>query len=171
MIELLADIAAEEIGSHETGGNNNGPKVRLYQSATELKPDSWPWCAAFVDWCVMKWLFLPGVTKWLDLQKSTPSTWRPRTAAAFGLLEWSRGHPLTTTLLPEDAVVQKGDIVVFDFSHCGIVESGNGHTITTIEGNTNGKGERDSASGDGVWRKERNFKLVQKYIRIHTRIV
>lgn len=170
MTEELFKIAEQEIGTREIGGNNNGPKIRLYQSATNLKPDSWPWCAAFVAWCIMKWLFLSGVTKWLDLKNSIPSAWRPRTALAFGLMEWAKDRPLTTTLLSEVIEPQKGDIVVFDFPHCGIVEEPDGDYILTVEGNTNGRGERDSEGGDGVWRKRRHRSLVQKYIRIHPRI-
>jgi hypothetical protein len=38
--------------------------------------------------------------------------------------------------------------------------------LATIEGNTNGKGERDSVTGDGVWVKERVPTLAKSYIRI-----
>jgi hypothetical protein len=40
----------------------------------------------------------------------------------------------------------------------------------TLEGNTNGKGERDSTSGDGVWKKIRKKSLVKDLIRIHPSI-
>jgi hypothetical protein len=46
-----------------------------------------------------------------------------------------------------------GDFVVFDFSHIGIVAADQKavtDNIQTIEGNTNGKGERDGLAGDGV---------------------
>jgi hypothetical protein len=57
--------------------------------------------------------------------------------------------------------------VVFDFSHIGIVaEDSERGEITAIEGNTNGKGERDSESGDGVWRKYRARSLVKAFIRL-----
>jgi hypothetical protein len=167
MIEKLADIALSQVGVKEIGGNNRGAKIREYQSATNLPPAAWPWCAAYVDWCVSQWLTDKRNVKWLSLKVSSPSTWRPKTASAFGLLEWARKHPNTTTILPETATVQRGDIVVFDFSHTGIVIGGGKLFIQCVEGNTNGRGERDSESGDGVWLKRRNISLVRNYIRIH----
>ena len=38
--------------------------------------------------------------------------------------------------------------------------------VHTIEGNTNGKGERDSLSGDGVWQKGRAMNLIRGVIRL-----
>jgi hypothetical protein len=62
-----------------------------------------------------------------------------------------------------------GDFVVFDFSHIGIVAADQKvvtDNLQTIEGNTNGKGERDSVAGDGVWQKERAPQLTKSYIRL-----
>jgi hypothetical protein len=59
--------------------------------------------------------------------------------------------------------------VTFDFSHTGIVLEDDGKYIVTVEGNTNGKGDRDSESGDGVWRKIRRKTLAKNFIRIHPR--
>jgi hypothetical protein len=167
MIEKLADIALSQVGVKEVGGNNRGKKIREYQSATNLSPAVWPWCAAFVDWCVAEWIKDKENTKWLDLKVSTPSQWRPRTASAFGLMGWARKHPNTTSILPDTSLPQKGDIVVFDFSHTGIVVAGNKQSIQCVEGNTNGKGDRESESGDGVWLKRRNISLARCFIRIH----
>ena len=60
-----------------------------------------------------------------------------------------------------------GDIVVFDFSHTGIVVGVGARTIDVVEGNTNGRGDRDSETGDGVWLKKRNLSLARAYLRIH----
>jgi hypothetical protein len=38
--------------------------------------------------------------------------------------------------------------------------------ILTVEGNTNGRGERDSGTGDGVWKKKRKPSLTKSYIRL-----
>ena len=43
-LEKLAAIAKSQVGVKEVGGNNNGPEIRKYQAATNLKPASWPWC-------------------------------------------------------------------------------------------------------------------------------
>jgi len=63
-----------------------------------------------------------------------------------------------------------GDFLVFDFSHShmGLVveEQASIKSIMTIEGNTNGKGDRDSDCGDGVWKKQRMPKLTNSHIRL-----
>jgi cell wall-associated NlpC family hydrolase len=61
------------------------------------------------------------------------------------------------------AKAQAGDIVMYTFSHVGIVISDNGKTIQTVEGNTNGEGSRE---GDGVYFKTRNKSLVKRFVRI-----
>ena len=168
MIAKLADIALAEVGIREIGGNNCGAHIREFQKATWLEPAPWAWCAAFVDWCLMKWIEDPNNTKWLNLHTITPEEWRPKTAGAFDLLNWAKSKPKTTQILDENVSPKKGDIIVFDFSHVGIVV-GNGIVdgmVETVEGNTNGKGERDSVSGDGVWHKFRAKSLARNYIRI-----
>ena len=166
MTKYLAQIAANEVGVREVGGNNNGERIRTYQEATDLAPAAWPWCAAFVDWCIREWLMTPEVTAWLNLQSKTPEEWRPKTALAYGFLDWAKSRPKTTITLHDRDMARPGDIVVFDFSHVGIVESESGSQIVTIEGNTNGRGDRDSESGDGVWRKTRSKSIARNFIRI-----
>jgi hypothetical protein len=166
MTSLLVDIAAAQVGVREEGGNNCGAKIREFQKATDLKPGAWPWCAAFVDWCLREWLAKPAALSWLNLQTITPEEWRPKTALAYGFAAWAKSRPKTTILLPEDVRAQAGDIVVFDFSHVGIVEYDTGAQLLTIEGNTNGRGDRDSETGDGVWRKTRPKSIARNFIRL-----
>ena len=167
MIHKLLEIAQNEVGVRESGGNNKGKRIREYQASTDLAPAAWPWCAAFVDWCIMEWLNDPDAVRWLSLKNRTPEAWRPKTALAYGLTAWARKRPNTTRIFTEKAKAMPGDIVTFDFSHVGIVVSDNGTFIKTIEGNTNGRGERDSTSGDGVWEKIRKKTLVKDLIRIN----
>jgi len=159
----LADIALTQIGTQEQGGNNRGTEIRAYQAATELSPSAWPWCAAFVDWCVKTWLKDPKAVSWLNLKSMTPEEWRPKTAQAFGLIKWSKDRIHTTKRLSDRSTAQKGDIVVFDFSHTGIVVQDLGNRIVTVEGNTNSSGSRE---GDGVYRKIRAKSLAQCFIRL-----
>jgi hypothetical protein len=167
MINKLVEIAQNEVGVRESGGNNKGQRIREYQAATELAPAAWPWCAAFVDWCIKEWLNDPQAVRWLNLKNSTPESWRPKTALAYGLTRWAKNRPNTTNIFTEKDVAMPGDIVTFDFSHVGIVVSDNGSAIDTIEGNTNGRGDRDSLFGDGVWKKTRKKTLVKDLIRIN----
>jgi hypothetical protein len=167
MLEKLIAIAESQVGVREIGGNNRGDKIREYQTATDLAPGAWPWCAAFTDWCIKEWLEDSQVAKWLNLKNRTPEEWRPKTALAYGLTAWAKKRPNTTRVFSEKDRAKLGDIVTFDFSHVGFVVSDNGIWIETLEGNTNGKGERDSESGDGVWRKVRKKTLVKDLIRIN----
>jgi len=156
--DALARIAEKEIGTREIGGNDRGPRVREYQSATWTEPGVWPWCASFVCWIIREWMKSPSVQAIVHFQ-------RPKTTGAFDFIRWAKDEGLQ--VLGENEPCRRGDIVVFDFSHIGIVaEDSERGEITAIEGNTNGKGERDSESGDGVWRKYRARSLVKAFIRL-----
>jgi len=161
----LAKIAISQVGVKEEGGNNCGKMIRKYQASTWLKPAPWPWCAAFVDWCVQEWLTDPAVVDLLGIESA--SEWRPKTAGAWDLARWAKLKQLP--VLGEDSAAYAGDIVIFDFSHVGIIAQDSPakeKTIVTIEGNTNGKGDRDSTSGDGVWKKNRARTLAKQFIRL-----
>ena len=58
-----------------------------------------------------------------------------------------------------------GDIILYTFSHTGIVESVQGSTVTAIEGNTSAGSSGSQANGGGVFRRTRNKSLVRAYIR------
>jgi hypothetical protein len=106
-------------------------------------------------------------THWAQIGKL-----RCRDASAFGWEKWAierqRQRP-QIKILPETAQALAGDFVIFDFSHIGIVVADQpvgSVFIETIEGNTNGAGDRDSTTGDGVWRKRRKRELTKSYIRL-----
>lgn len=166
-LDNLVKIALSQVGVKESGGNNNGAKIRKYQASTTLKPASWPWCAAFTGWVVQEWLKDPENAKWLGLKVMTPEKWRPKTAAAFGYIQWAKARPATAKVLSSKAKPQVGDFVIFDFSHIGIVTKVGEKNFQCVEGNTNGRGTRDSTSGDGVWLKTRTSSLVRNYVRIN----
>lgn len=171
-LKMLVEIALGEVGVMEAPGKNNtGEKIRVYQSATWLAPGAWPWCAAFTCWVLKEWVQLPNVQSLLSLD--TPQEvdkWRCRDASAFGWEKWAVDHKLL--ILPETSLAKAGDFVIFDFSHIGIViedqkiTKGSKAVIKTVEGNTNGAGDRDSVKGDGVWKKTRAASLTKCYIRI-----
>lgn len=167
MHDKLVSIAMSQVGVREIGGNNCGPKVREYQAATELPPGRWPWCAAFVDWCLREWLKDASTQTWLNLKTTSYNRWLPKTAAAFGFLKWAKNRAETTKILSSKDRPKPGDIVVYDFSHVGIVTDALANSIEAVEGNTNGRGDRDSTSGDGVWLKSRRKSLIQAFVRIH----
>ena len=153
----LVELAKKEVGVEEIGGTNCGPRVNQYKAATWLPADqSWPWCAAFIDWLVMRAMEDSG--KEFTFQ-------RPRTAGAWDLENWSmkQDGSTWTKLNPQAGDIAPGDIVIFTFSHVGLaIESPAKGVVETIEGNTDGNGSRD---GGGVWRKQRKLSQIRSRIR------
>lgn len=161
----LALIAEREVGVREKGGNNRGTDIVKYQTATWLEPGAWPWCAAFICWIIREWLKAPSVREVLHLTGAAADQWRPQTAGAWDFVKWAKSKGLT--VLGENDPAQRGDIVVFDFSHIGLViEDSERGELKTVEGNTNASGDRDSEAGDGVWVKHRPRGLAKAFIRL-----
>ena len=173
-IEKLVAIARNEVGVREGAVNNTGARIVEYQGATWLQPGAWPWCAAFTSWIMRELLEDEDVREYLSTYFKRPGLsfaqadkLRCRDASAFGWEKWARSAGFD--VLSETTPARAGDFVVFDFSHIGLVvedQRAAADKIRTIEGNTNGKGERDSTSGDGVWEKQRAPALTKSYIRI-----
>lgn len=154
----IVKIATKEVGVEEVDGTNCGPRVDEYKAATNLPPhESWPWCAAFVDWVVREAMNVYGI-------KETATFKRPRTAGAWDLLNWSRKQDNTTqTKEPHGGDIQAGDIVVFTFSHVGIaIGSPKNGFVETIEGNSDLQGSRE---GGAVGHHTRKLTQIRGRIR------
>ena len=156
---LIAATAEAEIGVSEEGGNNIGERVNTYKAATWLDPEKpWAWCAAFVCYCVKQAL----------LKQHIQAFTRPRTAGAWDLeTGWASGkygQVPGARIIRKPSLARRGDIVVYTFSHCGIVTApfSDGY-ITAVEGNTNRAGSRE---GDGVFKKYRSSSKIRSLIRI-----
>jgi len=153
----LVAIAKGEIGTEEDAAHTNrGGAIKKYQESTNLGGQGWPWCAAFVDWCVQVWATAGD----FEVEKV------PRTAAAFGLIDWAEANHYQVFGANEgDPDPQPGDIVVYEFSHCGIVSKGEDGEFDfyAIEGNTNRSGGRD---GYEVAERGRSYAAVKKFIRL-----
>lgn len=148
----LAATARGEVGNREIG-KNGGAAVRKYQRATWLATGEWPWCAAFVCWCVRE-----------ALEKHPLAIQRPRTAGAWDFERWARKEG-AELIKPATSKVREGDILVYTFSHIGIAvgdEQSNGE-FNTVEGNTNAAGSRE---GDGVYMKIRRKDQIRSIIRL-----
>jgi len=161
-LSCLAAIAETQIGAQEDAAHTNrGAAIRKFQDATELAgTQGWPWCAAFVDWCVEQ--FILQFPNKIGVMPSE----RPRTASAFGWKAWAKKHGCE--IFTEHSRAQRGDVVIFTFSHIGIVVANNLGELETVEGNTNPAGGRD---GYGVFHRSRTpeLKLVDSYIRLPAR--
>jgi hypothetical protein len=163
LLEPLASIAASQIGIHEEGSSNAGSDILKYQQATELAGQGWPWCCAFVDWCIREFLNENPALASITLET------RPKTASVFEFRDWaeSTGQLVFSPSQVGTYNLQAGDIVVFSFSHIGIVAGpAQGSQFPTIEGNTNVAGSRD---GGEVAAKTRNFSSVDSFIRLAVR--
>jgi hypothetical protein len=174
VIQKLIALARQEVGVREGLVNNTGARIVEYQGATWLAPGAWPWCAAFTCWLMREVLEDEEARDMLgkyfnrpELTLAQTEKLRCRDASAFGWEKWAVARGLL--VLSEDHAAHAGDFVVFDFSHIGLVvedQASPRDKIRTIEGNTNGRGDRDSPWGDGVWEKTREPSLTKSYIRV-----
>lgn len=159
--EAVAQAAESKIGVRESGGPNKGQALAPFFEADWYDPngsapgdDGYPWCAAFVCWCVQ----VAVAGRLITFE-------RPRTPGAWALEGWSLAQDSSTwTLKNPGRDIKRGDIVVFNISHVGIAISSadSGGWVYTVEGNTNGEGSRE---GDGVYRRRRHISQFRSRIR------
>jgi len=149
-------VAAEYVGTQETGGANAGPEVERFLAAVGLNRGN-PYCAAFVSFT-------------LD-QVATPPVTYPTVRTALATKFITRRSMDAREVLRGQKQPQPGDIVIWRkgntvFGHAGLVTSWDGACGTTIEANTGNSTYGDQRDGDGVWRRERcvqpgnNFRIV-----------
>jgi hypothetical protein len=145
--EAVLAVARAEIGVHETGNANTGPRVKLYQRAAGISPGD-PWCAAFVYWV--------GLT-------ALPSPPYPRTGWSPDML--AGGHRDAARVQPADLIgiyfPSKGRV-----AHVAICEKSRLRSFVTLEGNTSPDAAPGSAAdrnGGEVCRKIRPVSSNLRY--------
>jgi hypothetical protein len=115
------------------------------------------WCAAFVDWCVMQLLLKSPQTTSLALSH------RPRTASAFGLLQWGKSNDCRI-FDGNHSAPERGDIAVFTFSHTGVVTHPGHKGFFSVEGNTTpGTGGNQGYLVEKRWRAQ---GLLKGFVRL-----
>jgi hypothetical protein len=57
-----------------------------------------------------------------------------------------------------------GAIVIFNFSHTGIVVSGGRSSDITVEGNTSSGNRGSQRDGDGVFQRTRSHSIIKGYV-------
>lgn len=129
------DIALGELGVHEEGGNNTGPRVDDYLRSAGGVPGE-AWCASFLYWCYRAAAQAAGVV--------SPF---PRTRGALKV--WTLSDAICHVVTPA-----RGRVAVLDhgrgLGHVSIIESVNADgSVTDVSGNTNKLGSR---AGDSVAR-------------------
>lgn len=157
--QKVLQAAAGEIGYIALNDPNEGSKYGRWMADKTgngyFKGHSTkvPWCAMFASWCFAQaGVSVPGMPS-----ASCGAILRPCQSA--GLVVPSRS-------------AQPGDIVIFDWGakdnshdHIGIVELNKGAYIQTIEGNTSPSNAGSQGNGGGVWRRTRDWSVVQAIIR------
>lgn len=152
-------IAAGEIGYIALRDPEQGSKYGRWMA--QKTGDSYfkehstkiPWCAMFASWVFAQaGVSVPGMP-------SASCGAILRSCQRAGLVVPSRS-------------AQPGDIVIFDWGakdnshdHIGIVELNKGGYIQTIEGNTSPSNAGSQGNGGGVWRRTRDWSVVQAIIR------
>ena len=137
----VSAIAAGELGNTEQPANSNRTKYGKWYGL-----DGQPWCMMFVQWCCAQ------------AGKPLPC----RTASCSQLLNWYRRFQPERVLSGNP---RRGDVVLYNFGHTGILERDNGDTVTVIEGNTSPGDEGSQNNGGGVYRRTRKKTQVTAYIR------
>ena len=141
----LLRIAAEQLGVTEWPQNSNKVLYNTWYYGRQVSGSAYPWCMAFVQWCFN--------------QNGTPLPYK--TASCSALLNWyKQNQPKQVVTTP-----QKGDVVIYTFSHTGIIESSTSSTITAIEGNTTSNNNGSQSNGGGVFRRTRSKSTVKAFIR------
>jgi hypothetical protein len=160
--EMLADIAAPYVGATEAAGNRMGEDQRMREifEADDLAnkdgtTDGYAWCCAFMSVCVQRLLAISPMY---------PGVRAPRVASvSLFRTGWAPDQRCLIFAPSSPHAPHKGDIVVFTFSHIGIVEGTGAGSLQTIEGNTNEQGSRE---GTTCRRKQRALAQVLCFIRL-----
>jgi len=121
----------------------------MYQRATGLGGTGWPWCAAFVTWCYESaGLTLNNAAGFASV--ALMESWARRTGRWHGRV---RGY-----------TPPAGSIVIFTFSHTGIIVSGGDTSDITVEGNTSAGNRGSQRNGDGVYQRTRAHSIIKGYV-------
>jgi hypothetical protein len=138
--ELVLRVARATVGAAESPPNSNaGPFVQACQRVTGNKPPD-PWCASYVN--------RMGRTA---LHKQWPVF---NSASCQQIAAWA---VRTGCLLDAGTPAEPGDLFVVyyaklkRFAHIGFVDTVQGQTVQTIEGNTSQPGDNDPKTAREGW--------------------
>lgn len=147
------EIALVQDGVSESPKHDNsGPVVEQYLASVGLGK-GYPWCMAFVYWCV-------------NQAANMLATTNPLVKTGGVMRQWNE------TKLPKlpktSKEVKSGDIFIMEFGkgngHTGFVVSIDGKNAHTIEGNTNDDGSRE---GYEVARRTRPLSSFKGFIKLN----
>jgi len=151
LIKDTLRIAHNEVGVKEVPpGTNRGPRVEEYLKSVRLGA-GYPWCAAFVYWCVEQ--------ASAGLNRVNPL---PRTGSCMDHWNKTKGEKITfQQVLSDPKLIKPGDIFIISRKggkgHTGFVYDTFGSDIITVEGNSNAF---HSAEGEGVVKLQRKINTI-----------
>lgn len=138
----LLSIVRNQIGVGENPMGSNNVKYNTWYYGKSVKGSAYPWCMAFVCWCMNEAGMMGQITKTASCGQQASY------AQKTGRWHWSTKG------------IQAGDIVIYSLSsahdHTGFVTAVYSSTIDAIEGNT----------GDKVKATNRNKSKIYGYIRL-----
>ena len=147
-------IALTQNGVEEVPrGSNAGKQVEAYLKSVGLGK-GYPWCMAFVYWCV-------------DKAATELGQINPLVKTGGVMRQWNE---CTLRKLPKTAIaaIRPGDIFIMDFGggvgHTGFVVEVKGNIVYTIEGNTNDDGSRE---GYEVAKRQRPASSFKGFIQLN----
>jgi hypothetical protein len=130
-------FAQQEVGvAEQPPGSNDAPRIADYRAST-AGAGIGPWCGYFVSWAAQQ----------AGMPLGEAGQGFGSVAAAW---DWAQR---TGRAIPAGQTPQPGDLIVWDGTHIGIVESvGPDGTVNTIEGNSSNAVTRRThdRSGDGA---------------------
>ena len=130
---MVLEVAREEIGNGEEGGNNSGQHVARYK-CEDLDPeddnDLGSWCAAFVSWCAEEACRRMGIA--LPFKRSQGAKQLGRRIAPAGAV---LANPEPGCVVVWDRGKLKANGKKSWMGHIGICERVEGGILHTIEGN------------------------------------
>lgn len=134
LAQLALETAISQLGQKESPkGSNSGPMVDKYLLSVGLKP-GYAWCQAFVYWCY--------ATAAARLNVKCPVI---RTAGVYDC--WNKTAAFLKRAAKTNHAIKPGDQFILLFGsgkgHTGVIESVDGNTLHTIEGNSNAHGGRE----------------------------
>ena len=148
---LLPFEASRWIGTKESGGDNKGQLVEMFQKAVDGKAQGEAWCLAFAQFCISQVDFL------YDEMTLSSNRHSPLLKTEHCLTLWNASTSL------RDTNPQVGHLILWQHykdgkattsGHVGIIKEVRTDKLITIEGNT-GEGTGVVREGDGVYLRER----------------
>lgn len=150
--ENSLEVAFSQVGvTEEPKGSNGGPQVTQYLKSVGLNA-GFPWCMAFVYWCVNKAA--------ADMLIKNPLV---KTGGV--LRQWEE---VKLRKIPNRSkAIKPGDIFILRFAHgtghTGFVEKIENGIVYTVEGNTNDDGSRE---GYEVAKRKRTLSSIFGFIQL-----